>query len=158
MGYGIKCTLQLFEEIVISQQPKGEFQNKLFNKVLYPIRNSELMIPNRCTRRLWDKLSMNMSRAQISRNPGLAVRLSSITWSLNGRVVMSCSSPAFRKDPRIADDGRSDDTSCNIPDGETYFGDCLGLCCHRVTHSLYNHIASLKAGPKAAQEVRCSIR
>jgi hypothetical protein len=61
------------------------------------------MIPNRCACYLWDKLSMDPSRAQISGNPGFALWLSSITWSLNGRVVMSYSSPAFRKDPRIVD-------------------------------------------------------
>jgi hypothetical protein len=37
MEYGIKFTLQLFEEIVISQQAKGEFQNKLFNNIQCPV-------------------------------------------------------------------------------------------------------------------------
>jgi hypothetical protein len=32
------------------------------------------------------------------------------------------------------------------------------LCCLRITHSLYNHVASLEAGPGAAQEARCSIQ
>jgi hypothetical protein len=43
---------------------------------------------------------------------------------------------------RPGDDASSDDTSWNISNRETYFGDCLGLCCRRVTYSLYNHIVS----------------
>jgi hypothetical protein len=50
------------------------------------------------------------------------------------------------------------DTSRNISNRETYFGDCLCLCCRRIVHSLYNHVASLEAGPGAAQEACCSIQ
>jgi hypothetical protein len=33
MEYGIKCALQLFEEIFVSRQLKGKFQQKLFNNM-----------------------------------------------------------------------------------------------------------------------------
>jgi hypothetical protein len=59
---------------------------------------------------------------------------------------------------RIEDDVWSDDTSWNISNRETYFGDCLHLCCRRVTHSLNNHIASPNVGPGADQEGECSIQ
>jgi hypothetical protein len=65
MGYEIKYTLQFFEKILNSQQPKSEFQNKLFNKILYPIRNSELMIPNRCAHGFWDKLLIDTPRPDL---------------------------------------------------------------------------------------------
>jgi hypothetical protein len=34
----------------------------------------------------------------------------------------------------------------------------LCFCCRKITHSLYNHVASLEAGPRATQKARCSIR
>jgi hypothetical protein len=95
MARGVTCTFPVSEKCGISQQPKGKSQTKLFHKIFYSIRNSELMIPNRCARRLAEKASMDTSCAQIARNPGFSLSLSSTTWRLMGRPVTSCSRPAF---------------------------------------------------------------
>jgi hypothetical protein len=90
MACRVTCTFLHFEKFGIPQQSKRKFQTKLFHTILYSIRNSHLMIPNRCARPLANKASMNSPRAQISRNPRFSLTLDVLTEShRTDRLVMA---------------------------------------------------------------------